>query len=385
MNHAVVHYHEIALKGKNRPLFVRKLVENIRGALKDLPLRWVEGVGGGVLLTFGNPVSSEAVAERLRWVFGIANFSLGSLGSRDLDSLKQEIARALDGRELQSFRVRTRRSDKSFPQNSMEVDRELGKCLVDRFHWPVQLEDPELTVHVEIAPKKTFFSFEKIAGPGGLPVGISGRVMTLISGGIDSPVAAYRMMQRGCMVDFVHFHSYPFLSKASIEKVEELIPLFQRHQKTISLFLVPFGEIQQEVVAKAPEPLRVILYRRLMARIAERLAKKQKALALVTGESLGQVASQTLENLRAIEQSVEIPIFRPLIGMDKIEIENSARKIGTYEISIQEDQDCCQLFIPKNPTTKAHWRSLEQAEKSLDIEGLTQQGIDRTILKKFSC
>jgi thiamine biosynthesis protein ThiI len=379
----MVHYHEIALKGKNRPLFVRKLVENIRSALKNLSLRWVEGVGGGALLTFGNEVSLERVAERLRWVFGIANFSLGYLGSRDLDSLKLEIAGALDGRGFRSFRVRTRRSDKSFSKNSMEVDRELGKYLVEKFHWPVQLKDPELTVHVEIAPKKTFFSFEKIAGPGGLPVGISGRVMTLISGGIDSPVAAYRMMQRGCTADFVHFHSYPFLSKASIEKVEELIPLFQRHQKTIHLFLVPFGEIQQEVVAKAPEPLRVVLYRRLMARIAERLAEKQRALALVTGESLGQVASQTLENLRAIERSVEIPIFRPLVGMDKIEIENSARKIGTYEISIQEDQDCCQLFMPRNPTTQARLTALEQAERNLNVENLVQQGIDRATLKKF--
>ncbi len=378
MNFAMIHYHEIALKGKNRPLFVRRLVENIRGVFDDFPLRSAENTGGGILLTWDCEIPSGILVERLRWVFGVANFYWGYPGSRDLEALKEEIVQALHGKQVRNFRIRARRSDKTFPKTSMEVDRELGAHLAKEFQWPVQLENPELTVHVEIIPKRIFFSFEKNAGPGGLPVGVSGKVLALISGGIDSPVAAYRMMQRGCEVDFVHFHSYPFLSKASIEKVEELMQLFKRHRPIIPLFLVPFGEIQQEIVAKAPEPLRVILYRRLMVRIAERLAVKQKALALVTGESLGQVASQTLENLRTIEEAVKIPILRPLVGMDKIEIESFSKKIGTYEISIQEDQDCCQLFIPRNPATRASLRAIEEAERRLDIERWVQQGIDRS-------
>lgn len=383
MKHAVAHYHEIALKGKNRPRFVRQLIRNIRFAMNHLPLDSVRDEGGRLLLTFADDIDPHSVRERLRSVFGIAHFSLGETGSRDISVLKKEIGDRLEGRGSLRFCVRTQRSDKTYPKSSMEIDREIGAYLVERFGWPVQLKDPELTVYVQILPRQSFFHFEKIEGAGGLPVGISGKVMVLISGGIDSPVAAYRMMQRGCSVSFAHFHSYPFLSKASLEKTEELMKLFVRHQQRIDLFEIPFGEIQQQVVAQAPAALRVVLYRRLMMRIAERLALRERASALVTGESLGQVASQTLRNLCVVEESVGMPILRPLIGMDKSEIEKKAQKIGTYKISIEEDQDCCQLFIPRHPSTGAKRKAVERAEEALDLEAIVEQGVSRAVLKRF--
>jgi thiamine biosynthesis protein ThiI len=241
-----------------------------------------------------------------------------------------------------------------------------------------------LTVTVEILPHDAFFGFNKIPGPGGLPVGASGRVVALISGGIDSPVAAYRMMQRGCRVIFVHFHSAPYQDKTSQEKVRQLITILTRHQFRSRLHLVPFGEIQRQIVASVARPLRVILYRRMMLRIAEGIARKEKAKALVTGESLGQVASQTLENMAVIQQASRLPILRPLVGMDKQEIIDQARRIGTFDISSIPDQDCCQLFVPKHPATKAQLDEVEAAESRLEIPQLLCYGIDNANQEEFT-
>jgi thiamine biosynthesis protein ThiI len=221
----------------------------------------------------------------------------------------------------------------------------------------------------------TFYYFDKIPGPGGLPSGVSGRVLCLQSGGIDSPVAAYRMMKRGCRVQFIHFHSYPILSKASQDKVREIVMLLTKHQLHSRLFMVAFGEIQRQVVLRVPPPLRVVVYRRLMLRIAEHFAHQQKAKALVTGEAVGQVASQTLDNISTINAVTNLPIFRPLIGLDKEEITIEARKIETYPISIIPDQDCCQLFIPKHPSTKAKLQAVQEAESELPVDDLVHQAV----------
>ena len=228
-----------------------------------------------------------------------------------------------------------------------------------------------------------FFGFNKIPGAGGLPVGASGRVVSLISGGIDSPVAAYRMLQRGCRLIFVHFHSTPYLDKTSQEKVRQLVTALTRHQFQSRLYMVPFGEIQRQIVAAVNRPLRVILYRRMMLRIAEAMARQEKAKALVTGESLGQVASQTLENMAVIQQASTLPILRPLVGMDKQEIIDQARRIGTFDISSIPDQDCCQLFVPKHPATKAKFAEVEEAETRFNVQEMVHLGMEGAALERF--
>jgi thiamine biosynthesis protein ThiI len=280
--------------------------------------------------------------------------------------------------------VTARRAYKTFPLTSPQLNEILGTFVLERFPARVDLKNPELTLFVDILPKEAFIYLEKVRGPGGLPVGVAGRVIALLSGGIDSPVAAYRMMRRGCQVSFVHFHGAPFLDRRTQEKTREIVKLLTRYQYTSRLYLVPFGEVQQEVVVNTPAPYRVLLYRRLMARIAEHLASLEGAKALVTGESLGQVASQTLENLTVIEEAVKLPLLRPLIGMDKEEITEQAKEIGTYEISIQPDQDCCTLFVPRHPATRATMDDIGRAEMTLDLDRLVKAGAERTDLEAFT-
>ncbi|MDE3154822.1 MAG: tRNA 4-thiouridine(8) synthase ThiI, partial [Acidobacteriota bacterium] len=275
-----------------------------------------------------------------------------------------------------SFRVSARRADKRFPLPSPQIEREVGGRIKSARGWHVDLEHPELTIHVEMLSDEAFYYFGKEPGAGGMPAGVSGRVACLLSGGIDSPVAAFRMMRRGCSVQLVHFHSYPILSRASQEKVREIAALLTQYQLRTTLQLVAFGDIQRQVVLSAPPALRVVLYRRLMLRIAEELARRGRARALVTGEVIGQVASQTLENLSVIAAVTTMPVFRPLIGMDKDEISAEAERIGTYPISIIPDQDCCQLFTPKHPATKARFRDVEHAEQDLPIAEFVRTAVD---------
>jgi thiamine biosynthesis protein ThiI len=323
------------------------------------------------------------IRERLRSVFGIANFSLAERVELDMAALKAAVGKALAGRSFGSFKVATRRAYKQFPLNSEEVNRELGAFVQGETHAAVDLERPDLTVHVEVLPRDIYFSCGREAGPGGLPLGVSGRVVCLLSGGIDSPVAAHRLMKRGCQVVFVHFHGVPFVDGTSQTKAADLARALTRFQYQSRLYLVPFGEIQREVVVGAPAPLRVVLYRRLMGRIAEQIARREYAKALVTGESLGQVASQTLDNLAVIEEAVGMPVLRPLIGSDKEEIVQQARELQTYEISIIPDQDCCRLFVPRHPATVSTVEEVRAAEANLDIEKLVQMGLDQVEIQAF--
>jgi len=377
MTFLVVHYHEIALKARNRPFFVNRLVDNLKRATADLPVGRIRKLTGRVVLELGDECSAGPVADRIRQVFGVANCSVAYRSALTLDALQETAERALTGRSFQTFRVTARRAYKAFPLTSQQLNEALGTFVLGRFPTRVDLKNPELTLFIEILPTEAFLYLEKVPGPGGLPVGVAGRVLALISGGIDSPVAAYRMMRRGCLVSFLHFHGAPFLDRRTQEKVREIVRLLTRFQYTSRLTLVPFGEVQQEVVVNAPAPYRVLLYRRLMARIAEHLAGLEGAKALVTGESLGQVASQTLENLTVIEEAVGLPVLRPLIGMDKEEISAQAREIGTYEISIQPDQDCCTLFVPRHPATRATLEEIDRAELTLDIGRLVKMSVER--------
>ena len=383
MDSVLIRYHEIALKKGNRPYFTELLKRNLVSAVKDLGLKEIRSLPARVLLTFTGDVDPRTVTERVSAVFGVANFSLVEKSARDIDMLRCRILESLNGCHFASFRIETQRGDKTYPLTSPEINRQLGAAVKDKSGARVDLSHPELTISVEILPRDAFFGFQKIPGAGGLPVGASGRVVSLISGGIDSPVAAYRMMQRGCRLIFVHFHSSPYLDKTSQEKARRLVSTLTRHQFLSRLYLVPFGEIQRQIVTTAGRPFRVVLYRRMMLRIAEGVARATKAQALVTGESLGQVASQTLENMAVIQQAATLPILRPLVGMDKQEIIDQARRIGTFETSSIPDQDCCQLFVPKHPATKAKLREIEEAESQLDITVLTRLGIEAATQEEF--
>ncbi|HEX6950444.1 MAG TPA: tRNA uracil 4-sulfurtransferase ThiI [Nitrospira sp.] len=389
MRCAIVHYHELALKGRNREFFERQLIGNIRTALKGLGVTRIESLRGRLRVILPESLPDQTVKERLSAVFGIANFSLATgvplnLRTPDLGELAQGIGAAAVQRTFDTFRVSAKRADKRLALTSMDVERAVGKYLCDLTGKTVKLTAPDLTVYIELLAKDAYYYLEKVQGPGGMPVGVSGTVACLISGGIDSPVAAYRMMKRGCNALFVHFSGRPLVSRASEDKVRELVQILTAHQYRSKLFIVPFGEIQREIVAQAPAPYRVVLYRRLMVRIAGELASADRCWALVTGDSLGQVASQTPENLSVIEEASDLPLLRPLIGMDKLEITDQAQQIGTFPTSIEPDQDCCSLFVPPHPSTKTRIDDIRRIERSLDVGTLVKQGLDKAESSEFT-
>ena len=383
MNSVVVHYQEIALKGRNRPWFISRLARNIRTALADLDVQRVLVKVGRIEVVLGAPEAWVQVADRLQHVFGIANFSRAARVPLDIDVVAKAILDDLGSTEVSSFRVSARRADKRFPLTSPQIEREVGGRIKSAKGWRVDLDHPELTIYLEALTAEAFYYFGKEPGAGGMPTGVSGRVVALLSGGIDSPVAAYRVMRRGCRVIPVHFHSYPILSRASQEKVRQLSTMLTTYQQHTRLYLVPFGEIQQQVMLAVPPPLRVVLYRRLMLRIAEAIAQRTHAGALVTGEVIGQVASQTLENMSTIGAVTTLPVFRPLIGMDKDEIVREAERLGTYPISIIEDQDCCQLFTPRHPATRARRDEVEKAEAELPVSEMVDAAVAAAQVEEF--
>ncbi len=383
MTSVVIHYKELALKGKNRPWFIQFLVRNLKTTLTGLHVRSVRSVMGRIELELGDDTPQQELRERLARVFGIANFSIANRGPQDLDQLAAAIIGEIGERTVESFRVSATRSDKRFPLTSPQIERHVGGLIQAATGWKVDLDEPALEVRVEMLSHEAFYFFDKEMGAGGMPSGTGGRVACLLSGGIDSPVAAYRMMRRGCSVLFIHFHSYPILSYASQEKVREIAALLTRHQLRSRLALVPFGALQQQVVLAVPPELRVVIYRRLMLRIAEHIARQWRARALVTGEVIGQVASQTLENLTAIADASNLEILRPLVGLDKDEIVAQALRIGTYPISIIPDQDCCTLFTPRNPATRARLPMVERAEQALPIEEMINAAVAATVTEDF--
>jgi thiamine biosynthesis protein ThiI len=384
MNSVVVHYKELALKGRNRPWFVRLLVRNLRRALAGLGVESVLPGMGRLEIELAAGTSFAEVRDRIRRVFGIANFSLAGRSTHDLDAVAAAILADLGDRQPASFRVRARRAYKALPFTSPQIEREVGGRIKQAKGWLVDLERAALTIHVEMLRDHSFYFFGKEPGAGGLPTGTGGRVACLLSGGIDSPVAAYRIMRRGCSVLFIHFHSYPILSRASQEKVREIAALLTRHQLRSRLILVPFGDLQRKIVLTAPPELRVVIYRRLMMRIGEKLARRCHAHALVTGEVIGQVASQTLQNLTAIAEATTMEVLRPLVGMDKDEITEQAERLGTFPISIVPDQDCCQLFTPRHPSTHVSPDEVEDAERALPLAEMVDAAVGQAVVEDFS-
>ena len=370
---------ELALKGLNRSTFESVLVKNIK--------RRMQGLGAFVISRSQSTITIEPTAEdfdmdeaveRLSKVFGIAGFQRAAAVEKDMAAIlpaaKEDLADTLS--EISTFKVEAKRSDKNFPFTSPEISREVGGALLSAFpHLKVDVHNPDRVVTVEVREKKAYIRCNQIKGAGGMPVGTGGKAALLISGGIDSPVAGWMMAKRGIVLDAVHFASPPFTSPQAEMKVHDLLRQVAKYSGDIGLYTVPFTEIQTQIRDNCPEELFTLIMRRFMMRISERIAKREDCAALITGESVGQVASQTMLSLGCTDAVVGLPVFRPLIGMDKDEIIIRARQIDTFDISIQPYEDCCTVFTPKHPKTRPQIPFLEHAESALDVEALVERAV----------
>ncbi len=374
----LVRFSEITLKGKNRYRFEDRMARNIGLHLK--PHGRFRMNRGNARMAVSGDGDLELATSILKGLPGVANVSITRAADREPEPLAEAAGEFMAGLLAETephkgrpiaFRVEARRKDKGYPLRSMDLAAFLGRKILERFpHLVVDLTRPDVVLNVEIWPDSALLFAEKIAGPGGLPVGSSGKGLCLQSAGIDSPVAAHLMMTRGISVVHLNFHGYPFIGEQSKEKVHQAVRFLARYQPHSRLYVVPFGEAQQQIRDKSPERLRTLLYRRLMDRVANVVARREHCQALITGESVGQVASQTLRNLQAIHAVAELPVLQPLIGMSKREIIQRAQQIGTYPISIQPYPDCCTLFQPRHPETGVNLQFFEEAERALPVQEL---------------
>jgi len=383
IENVVIHYHEVALKGNNRIYFERRLQRNILRATASLGMRSITRLYGRLLCKLAPDANIEGICTALQKIFGIAYFAPAYKLEQDIDKMSAMALVLLAKKQFTSFKVETKRAQKHFHMTSPQINAHVGEVVLRHFEVRVDLHAPEVTVWIEVADNYCLMYTDRIPGPGGLPVGSAEQAVCLLSGGIDSPVAAYRLLKRGVNLIYVHFHSAPFTTNASQELVERLVQLLTEYQQQALLYFIPFAEIQQHIVAHSPPGLRVILYRREMFRLAERVAHKHRALALLTGENVSQVASQTLSNLRVINDATKLPVLRPLAGDDKQEIVKQARQIGTFPISTEPFEDCCSLFVPANPETHAKLDRVLQAEAKLDMEPLRQAALSQAVEKIF--
>lgn len=374
-NSVMVRVHEIALKGKNRPMFFDRLAHNLRESLRGTGVEGVRKRHMAVEITLGPDSSWDEVAERVGKVFGVVRFYRCYKVAPSLEAIREFVTAQVPLLQFKSFRITSRRGNKAFPLTSPQLNQELGAMVQELTGAAVSLKEPEATIFVEVLSNEALVYFQEMRGPGGLPVGSSGPVVALLSGGIDSPVAALRMMKRGCHVTFVHFHSFPLVNGTSREKAQELVELLNLYQFRSSLIMVPFADAQRDIILSVPPAYRVVIYRRFMFRIAQRIALDRGAKALVTGESLGQVGSQTLENIATVRSVLDMPVLSPLIGTDKQDIVDEARAIGTYLISIIPDEDCCTLFVPKHPVTRSTPEEVDRLEASLDVAALVERAV----------
>lgn len=381
----LVRYAEIHLKGLNRPYFERGLMQRISLALRPLPVHVVREQGRVFVFNVPEAAMDEA-AQKLTRVFGIHSVSPALAVQKDWEAIveaaKQLVAKRISGIERASFKVIARRGDKRFSLRSQEICRALGGLLLKSFpQLTVDVHHPDFNVGVEIRQDRAFLFAEERMGAGGMPVGTNGHALLLISGGIDSPVAGYMIAKRGVRISAVHFYSYPYTSERAREKVAQLAQILAGFTGEITLYLVPFTEIQLAIYEECPKSETTVLMRRLMMQIAERIAISCGAQALVTGESLGQVASQTIESLTVTNDAVTMPVFRPLIGFDKEEIVDRAKAIGSYETSILPFEDCCTVFVPQHPVTKPKLEALRQSEALVDFAPLLERAIAQTEIR----
>jgi len=382
---AIAKYQEIALKGKNRPMFTRALLQALRATPDSIGITGIKHLNSRIIVELTPDYKWTEIASHLGRIFGIEKFSLATRLPADLEAIKTAITEEIQPyRNVSNFRIKVARADKAFPMKSKDIEVALGAFVQEMTNLPVSLKHAELTITIEIVPGEAYLYFGQTPGLGGLPPGVSGKLVCLMSGGIDSPVAAFRMMKRGAQVVFVHFHAFPLLWGISRDKVDAMLHILSRYQQQSRLYLIPFASLQQSIALSVNPRFRVIAYRRMMVRIAESIAKKERASGLVTGDSLGQVASQTLENLATVGDVATIPILRPLIGMTKNEIIKESQSIGTYDISIEPDEDCCTLFVPRNPVTRSTPEQMAAIEQKFDVEALIETGVTSAEIKKYS-
>lgn len=383
----VVHYHEIGLKGRNRGFFERRLVRNLEEALDGCEFGGIDVLSGRFIVrTASDP--GPGLLSRIAQTFGVAALAPCVITAAGIDEMTDAALSLLATRDFRSFAIAARRATKELPLTSRQINVELGAAVKDATGAVVHLDAPDVTVHVEVVGARALVYVDRLQGSGGLPVGVSGKVVSLLSGGIDSPVATYRMLKRGARAVLCHFHSAPFTDRSSSRKAAELARAVARWQGDTTLHLVPLGEAQQQVVRTAPPDLRVVLYRRLMVRIAAAIGQREGAKALVVGDSLGQVASQTLENMICVDDAAPMPVLRPLIGLDKQEIVTEAQRIGTYETSILPFEDCCSLFVPRSPATRAGIHACRAAESELDMTALVDgclRGAEQEHVRREPC
>ena len=383
----LVRYTEIHLKGLNRPFFEKKLIANMKSSLKGIPCKIYHEQGRIYVHSVPDDSFDEAI-DRLRRVFGIHSLSPAYVVDKDWDNVVNTCYELME-KEIErsgktSFKVFARRSDKHYFMNSDAINREMGGLMLERFPClHVDIHNPEIKLCIEIRDSAYVYC-EEIPCANGMPIGSAGKATLLISGGIDSPVAGYMMAKRGLILSAVHFYSYPYTSERARDKVVVLAGLLSKYAGPIRLFLVPFTDIQMKIYDECPEKETTVIMRRLMMKIAERIAVSEESRALITGEALGQVASQTLESLCVTNDAVSMPVFRPLIGFDKDEIMELARKIGTYETSILPYEDCCTVFVPKHPVTKPDLETLRASEAAVDFSELIEKAIADTELMTVS-
>lgn len=376
MDALVVHHHETGLKGRNRDFFEEMLARNIRTALAGSGYSRLRRGMGRITVEFedGGPLAESGA--RVARLFGVAYVGVARRIQPEMDAMKTVGLEMLQAAPFEKFRVQARRTHTNFPERSQVIHNEVGRHLQQATDGAVDLKHADATIWIELFGQHGYVYRDRLEGIGGLPSGTSGKMICLLSGGIDSPVAAWRMARRGARVELLHFHGQPYTDPSSARQAEDLAEVFNRCHVETTLHMVPLGDTQREIVMNCPSDLRVLLYRRMMMRIATRLARQREAKALITGDALGQVASQTIENIHAVDAAIPgVPIMRPLIGMTKQEIIETAKQIGTYEISTRKHQDCCVLFEPRSPATRARAKDLEQAESSVDVDELAGKSL----------
>ncbi len=382
---ALVHYHEIGLKGRNRASFENRLRLNLDSACAGLTTARTERISSRLLVPVTDGSRADALLERIAGLPGISSVADALVTARDLGEIESAALQLLVEAPEGPFAVDARRSNTDFPVSSHEMNVEVGRFLVERTGRRVDLSHPAATVWIEVVQGSAYVYSRRLQAAGGLPVGTAGKVMALLSAGIDSPVAAWRTMKRGAVVVAVHFSGQPFTGDLSARLAGEIGHVLERHEGLGRLYVVPFGELQREISLTSPPGLRVLLYRRLMLRVAEELKVHGGAHALLTGESLGQVASQTLENIAAVDRAATMPVLRPLVGMDKNEIIAEARRLGTFEISSQSHEDCCTLFMPRMPVTRAKVADVDEAEDALDLRRMVAEALEVSTHEDFRC
>lgn len=374
-------YGEIALKGLNRPMFEQRLLKNLSHVLNPLGKFSIRKSQSMIYVEpLEDTIDMELAIERMQKVFGIVNICPAVSCDKDMDSIQKttiECLREMDT-EGKTFKVEAKREDKQFPLNSPQICQQMGGCILKNVKGlKVDVHNPDILVQIEIR-KKAYIFTEKFSGAGGMPVGTNGKAALLLSGGIDSPVAGWMIAKRGVGLDAVHFHSHPYTSDRAKEKVIDLAKILSAYAGKINLHVVPFTEIQLAIIDQCPKNYLTLIMRRVMMQIAQRIAQKNHARALITGESIGQVASQTMESLAVTDHVVSMPVFRPCIGMDKEEIVRISKKIDAYETSILPYEDCCTIFVPKHPKTKPEIEEIVEAEKALtNLEEMIAAAIEQ--------